>query len=42
MSHAMPLPDEKARRARNVRTALILAAVAAAFLAAYVIRRALA
>lgn len=38
-SHAMTLPDDKARRTRNVRTALILGALAAAFLLAYVIRR---
>lgn len=41
MSHAMPLPDDRARRARNVKTALVLVLVASAFLIVYVIRRSL-
>jgi len=39
MSHAMPLQDDHERRARNLRTALVLVMVAAAFLLAYVMRR---
>jgi len=35
----MPLQDDPERRARNLRTALVLGMVAAAFLLAYVIRR---
>jgi transcriptional regulator of met regulon len=41
MGYVMLLPDDKARRTRNLRTALALALVAVAFLAAYVIRRSL-